>query len=152
MAARKGPPMLRRCAVLAALLWLGLTSRAGATVSVVLGSSDPDAIYYPGETITLTVHVTANAGEIDNSVNGRITYPDQSIGPDTTVTQNVLPGGSWNASTGTLIDACNPTLHNCFAFSQVTFVLGMGTIPVAINVTDFLLATLTLSIRDTHSW
>ena len=75
--------MRRRCAVLAALIWLGLTSRAGATVSVALTSPDPDPYYLPGETITLTVRVTANGGEKDNAISGYIRYPNASVAPGT---------------------------------------------------------------------
>ncbi|HXK26163.1 MAG TPA: hypothetical protein VMS55_26105 [Myxococcota bacterium] len=83
--------MLRRGAVVVALLWLGLTSSAAATVSLVLGSSDPDAIYFPGETITLTIRATANAGETDNAISGDITYPNGSVAPSTSTTSSSQP-------------------------------------------------------------
>jgi len=139
--------MLRRCAVFAALLLLGLTSRAGATVSVVLTSPDPDPYYLPGETITLTVRVTANGGEKDNAISGYIRYPNASVAPGTS-SQAPLPhppGGSWWQGQ---IPCYQPT-YICEVFDQLAIVEGVGSIPVAVNLTDFQLATVTFTVRST---
>jgi len=135
--------VLRRCAVLAALIWLGLTSRADATVSVVLGSSDPDAFYLPGETITLTVRVTANGGEKDDAILGRINPPPSILGlgvPVQTALPNPNTGGTWLP--GSI--ACSTVV--CTAFSQIAFDPNAGVVPVPVNVTDFLIATLTFDV------
>jgi len=127
--------MLRRCSVLAALLWLGLTARAGATVSVVLGSSDPDAYYLPGETITLTVRVTANGGEASNAVSGNILYPAAFVSRNQQPLYRhyQLPGGFEAAS----LDVCSSTpTPRCPVFSQRT----SSGLPVAPNITNFLIS------------
>jgi len=143
--------MLRRAAVLAALIWLGLTSRAGATVSVILGSSDPDALYAPGETIHLTVYVTANAGETDNGINGRLLYDPNVVAPGVR-TQSALPypgGGTWQAAP---LPACGGTPSACYAFSQLAVTPSNPTgPPVPANVTDFLIATLDFTVVGNSS-
>ena len=116
-------------ALAAVLSELVLASPAGATVSVVLGSSDPDAFYAPGETITLTTIVTANGDEAANSVAGSILFSDSLL--DANAASNVqfaLPGfGSG------FLDC---TTNRCRSFNQI---VPPGP-PVAPNVTDFLIS------------
>ena len=121
------------------LLALFVAGPASATVSVTLGSSDPDALYLPGETIHLTVHVTANAGETDIGVFGPLVFPNALVAR-TASGQNTLPPstdppGSW--VTGVL--NC-PAVNRCVTFSQIN--AGVSPFPpIAINATDFLIAT-----------
>jgi len=130
--------MLWRCAVLAALIWLGLTSRAGATVSVVLGSSDPDAFYAVNDVITLTVRVTADGGAADDAIYGAVLYRSDVL-QSGSQSFNVLPGG-WNS--GAVFCSFVPTAR-CIAINQT---VPIGSPPLAPNVTDFLIAKLTFVI------
>ncbi|HEX5067523.1 MAG TPA: hypothetical protein VFY49_15500, partial [Myxococcota bacterium] len=77
--------------------------------------------YYPGTenlaeqggTLTFEVHVTANAGEMDDVVQGNISYTDAFV--NTAVSQNeqfALPGG-W------LPGVLDCTTARCRAFNQV---------------------------------
>jgi hypothetical protein len=126
-----------RGAVVAALLGFALTPPASGTVSVVLGSPDLDAFYTVGETITLTVHVTANAGELDDSISGRVNFPTGILDWIEVPAQNPLPPSDvWLGFT--FCSAVTPSY--CTAFSQSAFA---GGDPIAIDVADFLLSTLT---------
>jgi len=69
----------------------GLSSAANATPSVVLGSPDPDAVYGPGETVTLTVRVTVE-GEVDNLVRGDFTFASSLVTPIAVQINGTLPG------------------------------------------------------------
>jgi hypothetical protein len=111
---------------------VGYSDSAGATVAVTLGSSDPDALYLVGETIHLTVHVTANAGETDDTVFGPLVFPNALVAR-TGQGQNALPGTPNAWDTGTLF--CFAA-NRCVAFSQISGLMGF----VAVNVTDFLIA------------
>lgn len=102
---------------------------ASAVGSVLLGSSDPDANYTPGETITLTVIVTANSGESANAALGNITYPDAFININAALnSQTALPGFN-NA-------ALDCTTARCRAFNQIT-PPGPALVP---NVAGFLIS------------
>ena len=141
--------MPARCAVLAFLLVTGLVaSSADAAVIVTLGSSDPDAFYLPGETIHLTVHVTANGGEIDDSAFGALVFPDSQV-VRTAVAQNALPTIFYppgNPSPWILGGGTSPTclaINRCIAFNQLNF----ASVLSPINVTDFLIATTEYTIN-----
>ena len=102
---------------------------ANAAVSITLGSSDPDAFYAPGETITLTVHVTADAGAASNNAVGNISYSDALLNANAASNvQNALPGFS-----GPALDC---TTSRCRAFNQIT---PPGP-AVAPDVTNFLIS------------
>lgn len=120
---------LKTLMVLAA--FAGFASAANAA-SVVLSANA--GTYLPGETITLTVTVTADAGETDTSVFGVIQYQGAVVAPVLlTQSQNPLPAtanGPWNQG---LLPAC--TTVNCRAFSQTN---PGGTI----NATNFVIATM----------
>jgi hypothetical protein len=129
-------------AVIVCCLFAFLVGRsAGATVSVTLGSSDPDAHYLPGETITLTVHVTANGGETDSTVFGAIEYGAQVV-PGTRE-QVSLPPGDWILGDET----CAPHAPWCAVFSAL-HVIDIQDVPVAINATDFALTTATFIVNS----
>jgi hypothetical protein len=120
---------LKTLMVLAA--FAGFASAANAA-SVVL-SSDA-AQYTPGQTITLTVTVTADAGETDTSVFGVVLYTAARVAPVAlSQDQNPLPAtanGPWNQG---LLPAC--TTAACRAFSQTN---AGG----AINTANFVIATM----------
>jgi len=119
-------------AVSTLLVALALTPAADATVSVVISSPDPELVYQLDDTITLTVYVTADAGETDYRVYGAIRYPTDLVTP-TSMQQNALPGGWTQNALSCYADAC-------MAFTQVA----PG--PTAVNVTDFLISTLTFKV------
>jgi hypothetical protein len=82
-------------------------------VSIVLGSSDPDALYAPGETITLTATGTADGGELSAGILGAITYPDAAVNVNAALnTQNLMP-----TFTSLLTLTC--TTARCLAFNQI---------------------------------
>jgi hypothetical protein len=120
---------LKTLMILAA--FAGFASAANAA-SVVLTSDSPT--YNPGATITLTVTVTADAGEIDTSVFGVIQYQSTRVTPVAlSIDQNPLPAtanGPWNQG---LLPAC--TTVNCRAFSQTNT-------GGAINVANFVIGTM----------
>ncbi|HXK25483.1 MAG TPA: PEP-CTERM sorting domain-containing protein [Myxococcota bacterium] len=122
-------PVAVVCRLLASLV----ASSAGATVSVTLGSSDPDALYLPGETIHLTVYVTANAGETAAQVFGALVFPNALV-TRTGQGQNALPGTPDPWTLGIL-----PCLavNRCVAFSQISSTYPF---PVAVDVTNFQIA------------
>jgi hypothetical protein len=114
---------------------------AHATVSVTLSAS---GAFTPGSVITLNTFVTANGGEIDNTVFGRITYPGSQVngpldpGPAGTQSQNILPGAGW------IIGSLSCTTATCVAFNQINSTLPQ---PDPINVTNFLIAITTFTIE-----
>ena len=86
---------------------------ASAAVSVTLGSPDPDASYAPGDTITLTVLVTANGGAASNNAVGNISFPNTQVASNAASNlQFALPGFS-----GPALDC---TTTRCRAFNQIT--------------------------------
>jgi len=123
------------CCLLASLV----ARSALATVSVTLGSSDPDAYYLPGETITLTVQVTSNGGETDWTVFGAIEYGAQVL-PGVR-TQVSLPPGDWEF--GALV--CAPHLPWCAVMNTIR-VINMMSAPIAIDATDYPVATATFIV------
>jgi hypothetical protein len=122
-----------------------LAGPVSAAVDVVLSSPDPAVPYYPGETIHLEVHVTANAGETDTGVRGALAYPPELV-TRTSWAQNVLPPsppGQW-APTFAGFMPCNATpISYCFVFSQGTTI---GSPPLAINTTGFPIASAEFTI------
>jgi hypothetical protein len=126
----RAPVAVVLCCLFASLV----ATSAGATVSVTLGSSDPDAYYLPGETITLTVHVTSNGGETDWTVFGAIEYGTQ-VAPGTR-TQVSLPPGDWTLGAQT----CAPNVRWCAVMNQIHVTNTMMD-PIAIDATDFFVAT-----------
>ena len=124
--------MKRNLVLAAALLSLGLASAANAA-SVVL-SPNQLTPYNTGEIITLTVSVTADAGETDTSVFGVVQYQSAFVTPVAlSQAQNQLPAtlaGPWNVG---VLPAC--TTINCRAFSQTN---SGGTV----GVTNFVIATM----------
>ena len=124
--------MPRRIAVVAFLLGtLALSSSASAAVSVDLTASGD---FTPGSLITLHTYVTANGGETDNTMFGGIQYPDALV--------NSNAAGNSQVPLLTFVGALNCTTAFCSAFTQING--GAG--PIAVNVTDFLLATTTFVI------
>jgi hypothetical protein len=128
-------------ASLTAVVLVLLAAAGNATVSITLSAS---GAFTPGSVITLETRVTANAGEIDNTVFGALIYPGTRVngpldpGPAGTQSQNILPGAGWIA--GSL--SC--TTARCLAFNQINSTLPL---PDPINVTDFLIATNTFTIE-----
>ena len=107
------------------------SATAATSVTVVAASGNTTTA---NAVITLETYVTADAGEMDDSVLGRITWTVGLIVPrvhdSTNGTQNALPGfqlGSLQCTTG-----------NCLMIRQAT--LGA---PVAINLSNFLITTQT---------
>jgi hypothetical protein len=128
--------MPKRAAVLSILLCGSLLSTsASATVSVTLGSSDPDPIYFVGETIHLTVHVTANEGETDFTAFGQLFFPDALV-TRSAQGQTALPGTPTTWLTGAL--PCT-AVNRCATFNQI-WPETPTTGPVAVNVTNFQIA------------
>ena len=125
--------MKRNLILAAALVCLGLASTANAATSVSL-TSNKLTPYNTGEVITLTVTVTADAGETDTSVFGVVQYQGALVAPvAASQQQNQLPAtaaGPWNIG---VLPAC--TTVNCRAFSQTN---AGG----AINTANFVIATL----------
>jgi len=110
---------------------------ADATTSLSLVASGD---FTPGSVITIETRVTADAGETDNTVFGRLLYPGSLVdGPLEGLGsqhQNSLPGAGW------ILGSLSCTTTYCLAFNQLN---SIG--PTAINVTDFLLATNTFTIE-----
>ena len=70
---------------------------ADATVNVsLLASGD----FTPGSVITLNTYVTADAGEMDNTVFGRFLYPASQVDFANQGQQNALPGSGWVFASG----------------------------------------------------
>jgi hypothetical protein len=132
---------MKRTLICGILLGFLTATAANAAVSVNLVAS---GTFLPGSVITLETRVTANAGEIDNTVFGAILYPGAQVdgpldpGPGGTQSQNVLPGAGWIA--GSL--SCNTS--RCLAFNQINSTLPQ---PDPVNVTNFLIATNTFTIQ-----
>jgi hypothetical protein len=98
----------------------------------------PDSYVLQGlAPITLHVVVTANGGEMDDTVFGAIVYDTARVTP-ATLTQNGLPPGDWTQG----VLGCNTSRR--FAFNQVH-----SSGPTAINVTSFVIATLTFDVIST---
>ena len=108
----------------------GLALSAGAVTSVNLVASGS---FTPGSLITLQTFVTANGGETDNTIFGAIQYPDALVNTN-------VPGNS-QVPILSSIGAVSCTTAFCIAFSQVN---GAG--PIAVNLTNFHLATTTFFI------
>jgi hypothetical protein len=131
---------MKRTLICGILLGFLTATAANAAVSVNLTASGP---FTPGSLITLETRVTANAGEIDNTVFGAILYPGTLVngpldpGPAGTQMQNTLPGAGWIAG------ALSCTTSRCLAFSQINSTLPQ---PDPVNVTNFLIATNTFTI------
>jgi hypothetical protein len=127
--------------VAAALIGLALTASAHAAVNVSLAASTPgDPLIDPGDLITLTVVVSADAGETDDIVFGSILYQDAWLNPNLPGNSQVaLPGPGWGL--GTL--SCTTGLTaRCIAFSQTN---SIG--PAAVGVTHFAIATLSFVVE-----
>jgi hypothetical protein len=117
---------LKTLMVLAA--FAGFASAANAASVVV---SAGDGTYNQGEIITLTVTVTADAGDIDTSVFGVIQYQAAVVTPVAlSQSQSALPNtasGPWSLG---VLPAC--TTVNCRAFSQTN--PGGGALTGPVNV------------------
>jgi hypothetical protein len=126
--------MKRNLVLAAALVGLGLASTANAA-SVVMSANQ--ATYGIGDTILMTVTVTADAGETDTSAFGVIQYNNTLVAPvAASQVQNALPptaNGPWNQG---ILSAC--TTVNCRAFSQTN---AGGTV----GVTNFVIATMSFT-------
>lgn len=119
--------------VLAVVLQVVNTAPAGAAVSLDLVVASDPLTHTPGSTITLETIVTANGGETDNTIFGSIIYPDEFMSP------NAI--GNWQAPLFTSQGALSCPQGRCVAFSQVN---AAG--PIAVNLTNFLLASTTFII------
>ena len=129
---------MKRTLILALVgLALALAPAANAAVSITLGSSDPDALYAPGDMITLTVTVTANGGAAGNTAVGSISYLDSLLNAQAPNVQNGMPGFS-----GPALDC---TTSRCRAMNQIT-PPGPAVEP---NVTDFLISTIRFIVDPT---
>ena len=124
---------MQRNIVLIGIAVFGLCMASIANAASVVVSANAGT-YNPGDIITLTITVTADAGETDTSVFGVIQYQAAVVTPvPLSQTQNPLPAtanGPWNQG---LLPAC--TTINCRAFSQTN----PGG---AINATNFVIATM----------
>jgi hypothetical protein len=128
--------------VLILLSALLLSTPASAALSVALGSSDPDAFYLPGETITLTAHVTSTGGETDWTVFGAVNFDSAQVDPGTR-TQVSLPPGDWTLGA----QICSGTTSSfCVVFNSIR-VIDVAAAPVAIDVADFPIATATFVVE-----
>jgi PEP-CTERM motif-containing protein len=117
--------------VVTALLALASASAATAAVSVSMIVSSLPIV--PGGIITLQTFVTANAGEIDNTIFGAIQYNDALLNP--------LPASNTQTPLFSSQGALTCTTAFCVSFSQVN---PAG--PIALNLTDTLIATTTFHV------
>jgi len=112
--------------VVTALLALASASAATAAVSVSMIVSSLPIV--PGGIITLQTFVTANAGEIDNTIFGAIQYNDALLNP--------LPASNTQTPLFSSQGALTCTTAFCVAFSQVN-----PSGPIAVSLTNALIAT-----------
>jgi len=131
---------MKRTLICGVLFGFLAATAANAAVSINLVASGP---FTPGSVITLQTRVTANAGEIDNTVFGAILYPGALVngpldpGPGGTQSQNALPGPGW------ILGTLSCTTARCLAFNAINSTLPQ---PDPVNVTNFLIATNTFTI------
>ena len=118
----------------------GLSSAANATPSVVLGSPDPDAVYGPGETVTLTVRVTVE-GEVDDLVRGDFTFASSLVTPIAVQINGTLPGRNpfspWQGP------PLGCTSSECTGF----WLSNTSGLAISVSVTNQLLSTITFSVN-----
>ena len=101
------------------------------SVNLVVASDPTDPA--PGSTIVLETYVTANAGELDNTIFGAIQFSDALV--------NSNAAGNWQSPLFSSQGALTCTTAWCVAFSQVN---PAG--PIALNLTDTLIATTTFHV------
>lgn len=129
--------MLNRAVIGSFLLaTLALSSSAQAAVSVTLTGTVSS--FTPGGIITLTTLVTANSGEVDNTIFGAIQYNDAFVNP--------LPGSNTQTPLFSSQGALTCTTAFCVAFSQIN---SAG--PIAVNLTNAVLATTQFQIDPSFS-
>jgi len=101
------------------------------SVNLVVASDPTDPA--PGSTIVLETYVTANAGELDNTIFGAIQFSDALV--------NSNAAGNWQSPLFSSQGALTCTTAWCVAFSQVN---PAG--PIAVNLTNFLIARTTFTM------
>ena len=108
-----------------------LVASANAAVSInLVVASIPNDDVIPGMTIVLETYVTANAGELDNTIFGAINFDDRLV--------NSNAAGNWQNPLFSNQGALTCTTAFCVAFRQVN---AAGSI--AVDLTNFLLARTT---------
>ena len=134
---------MKELAVVLSGLLLVASANAAVSINLVVASEPIDPA--PGSTIVLETYVTANAGELDNTIFGAINFSDALV--------NSNAAGNWQSPLFSNQGALTCTTAFCVAFSQVN---SAG--PIAVNLTNFLLARTTFvfnapaGTRLTFTW
>ena len=113
--------------ILMALSMIGFAGSSSAAVSFRI---EGPGVVASGGLITLRTYATADAGETDNAIFGAINFPDFLV--------NSNAFDNWQAPLFSSQGALTCTTASCVAFSQVN---PAG--PIAVNLTDALIATTT---------
>ena len=107
------------------------SANAAVSINLVVASDPIDPVF--GSTIVLETYVTANAGELDNTIFGAINFPDALV--------NTNVAGNSQTPLFSSQGALTCTTAWCVAFSQVN---PAG--PIAVNLTNFLIARTTFTM------
>ena len=118
--------------------------RSGLLIAILLASSAHAAVSIRIDgptvsvgTITLQIYATADAGEMDNTIFGAINFPDALV--------NTNVAGNSQTPLFSAIGALTCTTAFCVSFSQVN---PAG--PIALNLTDTLIATTTFHVDPSN--